>query len=236
MKTIRLSVAFAVILVAGLWSALAVAQARDDDDATKALDRKFDTMLTAARKEPKKADWKALRRAFSRTSHYQPYDTSWRKDIVDVIKNMQSGNLNAAEAGLVKLIEREGSMRLDVHAVAVDLYEKMGNSEKARKHKDFVEGLSSTLFAAGEGTTIERPVEVLFVDEEYSVLRAMRLKIRSQSLSERDGHRFDILTTQAGPDQPGPTLYFNIDMPWISLETGMAKAFETSKKTEPKKK
>ena len=136
----------------------------------------------------------------------------------------------------MKLNASEHSMRIDGHAIAGVLYEQMGDSEKARKHKAFFEGIHSTLFAPDLGNSFEKPIEVLFVDEEYGVLSGMKLKVKSQSLSEHNGHRFDVLTTHAQPGQPERVLYFNIDMPWNSLQTGMSKMFEKAKNSEPKKK
>ncbi len=237
MTAIRLSLALAAFLIASASATPAVAQPRDDEDqARKALDQNFEKLLVAAQKDPKKADWKALRHAFAQTSHYQPYDTSWRDEIVAVAKSMNDGKLKAAETVLLKSLEREHSMRMDSHAIAIALYEKMGDSEKARKHKDFLEGLSSTVFAPDRGTSFEKPIEVLFVDEEYIVLRAMKLRIKSQALSEHNGHRIDVLTTHAEPGQPERMLYFNIDLPWSALQANMAKIFEKSEKAEPKKK
>ena len=86
----------------------------------------------AAQKEPRKADWKALRRAFSETSHYQPYNSTWRQEINTVAKNLQDGKLKEAEAALKKLLERERFMRIDAHALALALYDQTGDSEKAR--------------------------------------------------------------------------------------------------------
>jgi hypothetical protein len=236
MTMIRLSIAVVAILVAGSSTTSARAQARDDEEAAKARDRKFDTLLVAADKDPKKADWKALRRAFAETSYYQPYDTTSREEFGKVVDKLRSGKLKEAEAALVKLIAREHSMRIDGHAIAGAIYQQLGDSEKARKHKEFFEGLQSTLFAPDQGTSFEKPIEVLFIDEEYSVLSAMKLKVKSQSLSERDGHHFDILTTHAGPGQPERVVYFNIDMPWKSLQSGMAKMFEQPKNTKARKK
>ena len=61
MTKFRLSIAFAGILIAG-WSATpSSAQiTKDDDEAAKALDRKFDALLAAAEKDPRKTDWKVL--------------------------------------------------------------------------------------------------------------------------------------------------------------------------------
>jgi hypothetical protein len=231
----QLSIALAVFFIAG-WSTPAnFALAGDDDEASKALDQKFEKLLVAAQKDPKKADWNALRHAFAETTHYQPYNSSWRQDISKVAKNLHDGKLKEAEAGLTKLLERERFMRVDAHAVALALYEKTGDSEKARRHKDFLEGLSAAIFVPGHGTSFEKPIEVLFVEEEYTVLGAMGCKMKQQALSERDGHRFDVLTTQAKPGEPERQFFFNIDMPWSSLQRGMMKVFEKSKEAGAKK-
>jgi hypothetical protein len=226
----QLSIVLAGILIAG-WSTTAnIAFAGNDDEATKALDQKFEAMLFAAQKEPGKADWKALRRAFSETSHYEPYNTGWRQDIGKVAKSLHDGKLKEAEDALTKLNERDRFMRIDAHALAVALYEKTGDSEKARKHKDLLEGLSSAVFVPGHGTSFEKPIEVLFMDEEYALLGALGCKMKQQALSDHDGHKFDVLTTEARPGKPELKFYFNIDMPWNHLERGMAKAFGQVKK------
>ena len=60
------------------------------------------------------------------------------------------------------------------------------------------------------------------------MLGAMGCKVKQQALSERNGHRFDVLTTQAKAGEPERQLFFNIDMPWNPLQAGMKKAFEAS--------
>jgi hypothetical protein len=236
MMMIRHAITLLGIVLAGWSAAPASAQTtKDDDEVAKARDLKFDTLLAAAEKDPKKADWKTLRRAFADTSYYQPYDTTSRDEFAKVVDKLRGGNLKEAETAIVKLNAREHSMRIDGHAIAGVLYEKLGDSEKARKHKEFFEGLRSTLIAPDQGTSFEKPIEVLFVTEEYDVLMEMRLKLKSQALSMHDGHHFDVLTTHATAGQPERVLYFNIDMPWNSLQAGMTKLFEKSEKSKAKK-
>jgi Domain of unknown function (DUF4919) len=230
-----LSIALTGLLIAG-WSAPpAVAQPVEDDKSLKALDQKFEELLVAAQKDPKKADWNALRHAFAETSHYQPYNAGWREEISKVTKNLREGNLKEAEAALTRLLERERYMRIDALALAVALYEKTEDSEKARMHKGLLEGLSATVFAPSLGKSFEKPIEVLYIEEEYAVLAAMGSKLKHQALSERDGHRFDVLTTEAKPREPERQLYFNIDIPWRSFERSMMKDLGESKKADRKK-
>jgi Domain of unknown function (DUF4919) len=235
MSIYRLSIPLIGLLIAGWSTTLPFVLADDETAASKALDQKFEALLVAAQKDPQKADWKALRHAFSETSHYEPYNISWRKDILKVGKDIWEGNVKAAEAALVKLLERERFMRIDGHAMALALYEKTGDSDKARKHRDFLEGLSSVVFVPGHGTSFEKPIEVLFVDEEYALIGAMGLKIKDQALTERGGHHFDVLTTGPKAGEPERQFYFNIDMPWSSLQSSMNKLFDGSKVPAGKK-
>jgi Domain of unknown function (DUF4919) len=240
MTRFRLSLALAmagILIAAGsITPASAQTKTNQGDEAVKERDRKFDAMLAAALKEPKKADWKAVRHAYSQTSHYSPYGNSWREDAGKVVKNMKEGKLKEAEAGLSKLMETEHSMRIDGHAMAAALYEQLGDSEKARKHKEIFEALSFTVFPRGEGMTIDKSFEVLFIEEEYTALGLMGLRVKQQALTDRNGHKFDVLTTHSKPGEPERVLYFNIDMPWKSLESGFTNVFEKSEKAPPKKK
>ncbi len=235
MTTYRLSIPLIGFLIFG-WSAAAqTARTGDEAAALKAADQKFDALLVAARKDPAKADWKALRHAFAETSHYQPYSSTWREDVEKVGKDFQNGKFKEAEAALVKLLERERFMRIDGHAMAVAIYEKLGATEKARKHQDFLEGLTSALMVPGHGKSFEKPIEVLFIEEEYAVLGSLGLNMKEQALSERNGHRFDVLTTEATVDKAEQEFYFNIDLPWKALQAGMEKVFNESKEPAGKK-
>lgn len=103
MSMSRISIPFVGFLIAGWSTTLPFALADDPTEATKALDQKFEDRLAAAQKNPKKAEWIALRHAFSETSHYEPYSMTWRKDILKVGKDIREGDVKAAEASLVML-------------------------------------------------------------------------------------------------------------------------------------
>ena len=203
MTKFRLSIAFAGILIAG-WSATpSSAQiTKDDDEAAKGARSQI---RCAPRRGRERSQENRLESAFAarlprrRTTNLM---TPPREKNSARSSTSCSGNLKEAEAAIVKLNASEHSMRIDGHAIAGVLYEQMGDSEKARKHKAFFEGIHSTLFAPDLGNSFEKPIEVLFVDEEYGVLSGMKLKVKSQSLSEHNGHRFDVLTTHAQPGQP----------------------------------
>jgi hypothetical protein len=59
--------------------------------------------------------------------------------------------------------------------------------------------------------------------------------MKQQALSERDGHRFDVITTEAKGGEPERQFYFNIDLPWKALSSSLGKAFERRKEPAKKK-
>jgi hypothetical protein len=200
-----------------IWASVGLA-AGDEPASEKAADQRFDRLLTAAKKAPDKADWKALRAAFAETSRYQPYNIEWRKELTKVANDLKAGDTMAAEGALSKLMEREGYMRLDAHGLAIALYEKTGQKEKLALHRKFTEGLSSTIFVPGTGESLEKPIDVLFIEEEYLFLSALGLKPKRQGLKRHDEHRFDVFTTEPKDGAASRTYYFNIDLPQKALE------------------
>jgi hypothetical protein len=201
--------------------------------AQKSPDERFESLLDAARKDPSKADWNALRRAFAQTRHYNPYNSEWKREIAKVGKDLADGNLKAAEPALVKLLERERFMRLEALAMAARLYQKTGDQDKARQHKGLLEGLVTCVFVPESGMSFEKPFVVLFIDEEYIVLSALGLRHRQQSLREKDGHHFDVFTIPAHGDQPEREVFFNIDMPFEALGRSLQGAFDQAGKPKP---
>jgi hypothetical protein len=234
MTTRRIGIV-ALYLAAAGWNGQALAQPpASNQTGQKSPEQKFEKLLAQAQKAPAKTNWKALRTAFAATRCYQPYNGEWRQELVKVSEEIERGDLKAAEAMLVKLMERERFMRIDGHAVAMALYEKMGDSDKARRHRAFLEGLSSAVFIPGAGKSIEKPIEVLFLEEEYILVGSLGLRVKRQGLSLHNGHRFDVLTIEAKGDQPELDFYFNIDLPWGALDKNLGKVLDSVKKPASK--
>jgi hypothetical protein len=229
MNTLRLFVPLVGFLVVGGSTPGVCGPGGDDPPARNSPEQRFEALLAAAQEDPSKADWKALRHAFAQTSMYQPYNPGWRREFASASRALRDGKLKEAEAALLKLLERERLMRIDGHAMAVALYEKVGDTQKARMHRAFLEGLSSALFVPGHGTSVEKPIEVLFLEEEYMVLGSLGLEMTQQALTEHKGARLDVLSTKSKNGQAGQSLYFNIDLPWNSLQREMQKALGGAK-------
>jgi hypothetical protein len=216
MRTRRLRAAIAVMLSAAVLP-LVGAHGQEKPDKGNQARQRFEKLLAGAKKQPGKADWKALRHAFAETDEYSPYDLDWRKRFSAALGELKKGDLKTAEKSLTALLEADRYMRIDAHFLAVDLYEQLNRKEKVALHRAFIEGITSTLFVPGTGLSAEKPIEVLFIDEEYMFLRSLGVKATRQGLSRKDRHSFDVYKVEANEGNPEHLFYFNVDLPQNSL-------------------
>jgi hypothetical protein len=206
-KTVGL-VPIGMLFLVGTFAGMAIAL--DDPKAEKTADQRFEALLETAMKAPEKADWKALREAFSKTTHYHPYSLDVTEKLGKIAQAIGRGEIKSSEADLLKLVERERFMRLDTLAMLIMLYQKTGQPQEAEKYKKLVDGMLKVLDYPKAGTSFENPIPVLFIDEEYMVTTNM--PVEAQSLIVKQGHRFDVLELKAEGDKPGKRIYFDIDL------------------------
>ncbi len=220
-------VAFVLVGVACLaWVPDTAVGATDEPKGKESPDVRFEKLLDGAMKAPEKANWRELREAFSRTTHYQPYSIDVTQKLEKIAGSIGRGETKASEAALLKLVEQERFMRLDTLGMMLRLYEKTGEPGKAEKYEKILEGILGVLKYPKEGTSFENPIQVLFIDEEYIV--AVNMPVKKQALVVKNGHRYDLLEIKAQGDEPGKKLYFNIDL------LGNARSiFDLGGKTDP---
>ena len=185
-------------------------QASDDSNDKETPDQRFEKLLAAAMKAPEKANWKELREAFSRTTHYHPYNIDVTEKLRKIAQSIGRGQTKESESALLGLLERERFMRLDTLAMLVMLYEKTDQPKKAEKYKKLLDGILGVLKDAEAGTGFEKPIQILFIEEEYLV--TFNMPVRKQSLVVKDGHRFDVLEIESDGDKPAKQVYFDIDL------------------------
>jgi hypothetical protein len=192
------------------WTLAVMASGADDPKSKETPDQRFEKLLAAAMNSPEKADWISLREAFSRTTHYHPYSIEVDEKLKEIAKVIGRGQTKQSELALLKLIENERFMRFDSLAMLMMLYENTEQSEKAVKYKRMLEGILEVLKYPKAGTSIENPIQILFVQEEYLVTTNMPIKGRGLMINQ--GHRFDVFELLPEGDMPGKKIYFSIDL------------------------
>ena len=185
---------------------------------------KYDIMLQSLLERVKSKDpslgdvkvaskaFKELRYAYTETSQYNPYGGIKAKiggNMLAAVNNKEYKNaLEYAEK-----ILKEDYVDIDAHLVASTAYMEAGNQEKSDYHWVIVSMLFLSMSDGGNGDKPETAIEVISVDEEYSVLKLAGLKKRYQALLQINGHNYDRLTVVDPVSSKTFEMYFCIDKP-----------------------
>jgi hypothetical protein len=98
---------------------------------------------------------------------------------------------------------------IDARVAAAVASQKLGRPEDADLHKRWYNGLVDSVLASGDGKTAQTAFEVISVEEEYAVLRAMGLESRGQMLVDGGIHALTV-ETESGNE----IIYFNPAAHW----------------------
>lgn len=180
----------------------------------------FHELARQAQENPSDADFVALREAYVASEHYRP------------TSHYSSGKLIGTTNGLDSFesvvefchnVLDQNPMDLEVRLLLEYTYEQLNDTKNVQRQHNFVKGMIEAIYASGDGTSVDSPLKVVSVAEEYTLLSLNGLKLRFQQLIEHDGRRFDVLTCTRRNDEDGPqvTLYFDITDPFAYLQNMM---------------
>jgi hypothetical protein len=192
--------------------------------------RAFEDLLAAAMKDPKQGDFKAMREVFVETTAYSPYNTSWRDALGEVRKKTEAGDAKAAEELLKKTLEADRYMRIDSHLAALRFYDKQGRKDRMDWHGRFLKGIADQLFIPGKGLSYERPIDVVFIEEEYFFLSVLDLQPEKQELHSHEGKKFDVQIVPQTKDEKERRFYFCIESAQKVLHRDLGKFLDPAKK------
>ena len=98
---------------------------------------------------------------------------------------------------------------ITMHMYAAIALAQLRRVSEAQQHTDWYRGLIVSVLDSGDGKTPENAFVTISVDEEYAVLRALGLRVTSQSLAG-DRDRF-VVTDEAGDEH---VIYFYPELHW----------------------
>jgi hypothetical protein len=101
---------------------------------------------------------------------------------------------------------------MDAHFAEYIAYRELKDEEQSEFHKRILQGLLDSITHFGDGKSFETAFQVIEVHEEYVILRFMGLMPSKQSLSEKNGHSYDVMEVMNPKSNEKVTLYFNIDI------------------------
>jgi Domain of unknown function (DUF4919) len=181
---------------------------------------KYQTLLARLKIGDKTVDFTELRQAYADSPEYASgCDPDESKAMLSALRQ---GDYAQALA-LAKKILGDCYLDIQAHQVAYVASRKMQHAREANFHRFIVHGLLEAIFHSGNGKSPETAWVVLSTDEEYVILRVLRLAPASQSLLNSGGHAYDRLDAVDPRTQQKVSLYFNIDRPMQYLQKAISK-------------
>ncbi|MFC0410001.1 DUF4919 domain-containing protein [Roseomonas elaeocarpi] len=170
---------------------------------------RYEDLLRAAKQDPARADYTALRMAYAAGPSYDPMAGSPRNQAEvsrALVAQDWTGALAQAEAQLDQFW-LDGEM----HLLAVLAAERLGNKEVAERHAVAGAGLIRSVLRSGSGVSPASAFTVINIGEEYTLLKTMKLQRTRQALIRENGHAYDQLTAVSA-DGRTAQVYFNVDL------------------------
>jgi len=191
------AVLFALVL-ASAWSF-----AQENDAASK----RYNEIVAKLKAGDRNVDFKELRLAYADLTHAK--DTDPQKKAMLAALNSKKYEDVLKNADIVLAADYAD---MDAHFVECIAQRELHNTEQSDFHKFALQGLLDSITKSADGKSFETAFQVIEVHEEYVLLRFMGLTPSKQSMSEKNGHSFDVLEAVNPKTSEKVTLYFNIDL------------------------
>lgn len=195
---IRLVITMLAVTVLSAWSFC---------QGTPASKSTYADLVAKVKAGDKSVDFKELRFAYADSPGGPDTDTQ-KKAMMSALnsKNYADALKNADRVLASDYVD------MDAHFAEYIAYRELKNEEQAEFHKLVLQGLLDSIMYPGDGKSFETAFQVIQVHEEYVVLRFMGLMPSKQSMSEKNGHSYDVMEAVNPKSNEKVTLYFNIDI------------------------
>ena len=177
----------------------------------------YEALVEKVKSGDKSVDYKQLRLAYAASANSRPDTDSQKKAMTAALnsKNYPEALKNA------EVVLASDFVDMDAHFAAYVAQRELNNAEQADFHKFVLRGLLDSIAHSGDGKSEKTAYQVIEVHEEYIVLRFMGLMPSTQSLSQKDGHSYDVMETVDPKTKEKVTLYFNVDIPMERLSDAL---------------
>lgn len=104
-------------------------------------------------------------------------------------------------------------------------YRDSGEAGKADETRELWVSIVDSILDSGDGRSPATAFKVIDVQEEYAVLRIMRLASLGQSMRHHDSGSFDVMKVKSPDSAESFEIYFNINLPigWMNRQLSDAK-------------
>jgi len=178
--------------------------------ANPAATANYEKALQQLKSGDLKIDFKALRLNCAASKYECQADPDDIKLLFSLINDKK---FDQALKKVNQILEKV-SVDAELHYIAFAANSESGNKEQAEFHKAVIRGLLDSIQDSKHGHSEEDAFVVINVHEEYTFLRFSNMQVTKQSLSQKDGHTYDIMVCKDMSDKGREvTAYFNVDIP-----------------------
>lgn len=188
----------------------------------------FNTMMQQARADLEAVNYTALRFAYTETDLYTPYG---QQKYTERLNNaLQSGEVSMAYEIAHNILQRINPVDIATNLKMAFICNRLNKPDESW-YMQFGLRLLKSITEVSNGYTPETAFHVISLDEEYEVLKVLRVRPQKQALVQHDGHYYDVFDiAPSDGQQPDDTrtldahihqLYFNIDRPYAMLSQRM---------------
>jgi hypothetical protein len=168
--------------------------------------KEYDELITRVKKGDTSVDFSHLRFLYTELDSYGPLSP----DTKEMFAALREGDYKKA---LKQVDEILAENYLDTHAhfagmIAAD---KLGDAARSAHHRYVEKGILDSILRSGDGKSPDTAYKVIFISEEYALVRSLGLETQQQDLIELQGHTFDVLTVSDPESKAVSKIWFGID-------------------------
>lgn len=193
---------------------------RIDDGSTHA-NNPYAAMVEKIKDESPDADFLALRMSYAETENYKLYLGPKVKETQALLDAIKSGNYQKC-IDMAEDIMTYNYTSLNAHFAAFLCNNQQKNIEQAEYHKYVVKGLMDSIGNSGNGQSPETAFVTISTEELQAFIQLMGFQIKNQSLLDKDGKTYEVMSVVNPKTGEELNLYFDITIQ-------MAKGFKQSK-------
>ena len=176
-------------------------------------DEYYLTLKARAEVDDVTLNYSELRKAFTKSSYYQPYGSDERKQVEANFKLFSEGQYQLCLDSAKDLLSTN-FISLGGHYVSVVCAKALELDEKAYLHEEILEGLIDSINKSGDGQSVETAYTIYTTEELYTFLQLNGLSVKGQGIINENNKVFESMQVATNDSNQEFTLFFDITTQW----------------------
>jgi hypothetical protein len=181
-------------------------------------DKTYECILRRLQSRYDSVNYTELRRAYTHTPDYSPYND---RSVIMFRDKMLSTLSEKDYDSAIKYAECSlniNYLNIEAHMVIHEAQLILGNSDDAIKHRHIADSLLNSVLSSGNGQSPRTAYKVISVQEEYAVINALGARtVRQVLVNGGDGRFYDVHEIMRFNSREKEQVYFDVSMPYQIL-------------------